>query len=378
MNVFLKREGIRRGLILATLMAVALSAGALQAAKGDNNGKGNDKDGGGGVAATTYSGQAVALRIDDVAVPVPGPIIVADTGLLPATGGLIQRSQSDFNLGNGALTIALATAMTSGSGPQAESETTLNDLHIEIITPANGSVVINASYIAASVTASVEPGGKTNVSGSVTIQGLTVNGNAVNVTGQSNQIVNIPGGRIVIDERANTATNSTGDIALKAIHFYIDNCMNGAAGVVAAGISSSGNVPPPQAGDCGKLTGGGWILSSTGDKCTFGVSGGIRRDEFWGQLNYIDHGTGMHVKSTAVTAFGPNPAVPDCRTIVYDVTIDGVAGTATVDAWDRGEPGRNDFFSIRLSNGYSAKGTLGGDAPGGGNLQLHKCPPGWE
>jgi hypothetical protein len=210
------------------------------------------------------------------------------------------------------------------------------------------------------------------------VQGLTINGTAVNVTGQSNQVVNIPGGRIVIDERANAASSNASTIELRALHVYVDGCMNGSVGLVSAGISASGNVPPPQAGECGKLTGGGWIVTSTGDKASFGVSGGIRRDEFWGQLNYIDHGTGMHVKSTAVTNFRPNPNVPDCRVIDYDVLIDGVPGTATVDAWDRGEPGRDDFFSIRLSNGYSARGTLGGDDPGGGNLQLHKCPPGWR
>jgi hypothetical protein len=360
---------------VASAALLTLTPPALYAAKPDNKGNGNA---GGGTSITSYSGHAVALRIDDVEVPVSGPIIICDTGALPSGGGLIQKSQTDVMIGNRALSIALATAMTSGSGPEAASEAALNDLHIEINTPANGTVFIDASYIAASVSASVEQNGKGNVSALVTIQGLKVNGTAVNVTGQPNQIVSIPGGKIVIDERANTTTTGSAGIALKALHFYIDGCMNGAAGIVEAGISSEGKTPPPQAGECGKLTGGGWILSSTGAKCTFGVSGGIRRGEFWGQLNYIDHGTGMHVKSTAVTDFRPNPNVPDCRIISYNVTIDGVAGTAVVDAWDRGEPGRNDFFSIRLSTGYSARGTLGGDGPGGGNLQLHKCPPGWE
>jgi hypothetical protein len=358
----------------AALLTLTPPAHAAKADK-SNNGKG----GGNTAAVTSYSGRAVALRIDDVEIPIPGPIIVADTGALPSSGGLLQTSQSDVNIAGGALTIALATAMTSGSGPETTSDSTLNDLHIVINTPSNGTVVIDASYIAASASASCDQSGRASVSARVTVQGLTVNGTAVTVTGQPNQIVPIPGGKIVIDERANTTGTGTADIAVRAIHFYIDGCMNGAAGIVQAGISCEGKTPPPQAGECGKLTGGGWILSSTGAKCSFGVSGGIRRGEFWGQLNYIDHGTGMHVKSTAVTDFRPNPNVPDCRIITYTVTINGVAGfTAVVDAWDRGEPGRDDFFSIRLSNGYSAKGTLGGDGHGGGNLQLHKCPPGWE
>lgn len=137
--------------------------------------------------------------------------------------------------------------------------------------------------------------------------------------------------------------------------------------------------PPPPEEDCGKLTGGGWITGTpSGAKGTFGVSGGIRRGEFWGHLNYVDHGTGMHVRSTAVTGFVVDPDDPDCRFITYDVSIDGGAGTAVVRACDKGEPGRDDIFEIALSNGYSAGGDLGGSRPGGGNIQLHKCPPGWR
>ena len=43
--------------------------------------------------------------------------------------------------------------------------------------------------------------------------------------------------------------------------------------------------------------------------------------------------------------------------------------TYTVDVTDNGEPGRgSDLFSLRLSNGYTASGTLAG-----GNIQLHKA-----
>jgi hypothetical protein len=144
------------------------------------------------------------------------------------------------------------------------------------------------------------------------------------------------------------------------------------------GVSPPPPPPPPQA-ECGKLTGGGWISGTpSGAKGTFGVSGGIRRGEFWGHLNYVDHGNGMHVRSTAVTGFWVDPEDADCRFISYDVLIDDQPGTAMVRACDKGEPGRNDIFEIVLSNGYFAGGDLGGSRPGGGNIQLHKCPPGWE
>lgn len=370
---------LRGGRYLAALLLAGATffGTALQAAQPGKSNKGKKKGGTATVSVTSYSGRAIALRIDDVEVPVPGPIIVADTGPLPSSGGHIEVSEANVNVGNGALTVGLAYAVTSGAGTQAASDTTLSEFHVEIVTPAHGSVMIDADYIAASASASLEANSSTTLDANVTVQGLRVDGNPVVVTGQPNQVVNIPGGKIVIDERTNVAGGGSGDIAVTAVHFYVDDCMNGAIGTVHAGITGCDNPPPPEPGDCGKLTGGGWILGPSGAKASFGVSGGIRRGEFWGHLNYIDHGTGMHVKSTAVTGFQPNPSVPDCRIISYDVMIDGVPGTAVVDAWDRGEPGRDDFFSIQLSTGYSARGTLGGDGPGGGNLQLHKCPPGW-
>ncbi len=99
----------------------------------------------------------------------------------------------------------------------------------------------------------------------------------------------------------------------------------------------------------------------------------MRNGAFWGHLNYIDHGTGMHVKQTAVTGYELVPNYPNCRKIDYDVTVDGQTGTAWVIACDNGEPGRNDWFQIWVSNGYYAAGDLGATQPGGGNIQLHKC-----
>lgn len=130
----------------------------------------------------------------------------------------------------------------------------------------------------------------------------------------------------------------------------------------------------PPAGDCGKVTGGGWIDGTpSGEKANFGVSGG---PDGWGHLNYIDHGTGLHVRSTAVTAYETDPTDADGRIIRYNVVVGSASLTAIVRVIDRGEPGTHDWFEISLSTGYHAAGELGGARPGGGNIQLHKCPPG--
>jgi len=127
------------------------------------------------------------------------------------------------------------------------------------------------------------------------------------------------------------------------------------------------------------LTGGGWIRRDSGAMANFGVGGGVKNGAWWGHLNYLDHGTGLHVQETSISAY-----------IFVDTTVRDICGRATTDqfgdvdfhvrAADNGEPGVNDVFIIRLGqNGaivYTTEGdgnhTLGGSAPGGGNIQLHK------
>jgi len=77
-------------------------------------------------------------------------------------------------------------------------------------------------------------------------------------------------------------------------------------------------------------------------------------------------GSGMKVKGTGVTAYVVIDATT--RHIEGTAEINGQSGfTYQVDVADNGEPGRNDTFAIKLSNGYSASGNLDG-----GNIQLHK------
>jgi hypothetical protein len=121
------------------------------------------------------------------------------------------------------------------------------------------------------------------------------------------------------------------------------------------------------------VTSGGWITGTpSGANGNFAASGSINADgTFWGQLNYLDRNTGMHVVSTGVTAYAVDTIDPDCRIITYNVKIDGAPGTAIVRVCDHGEPGLTDTFEITLSDGYHAVGDLGGSRPGGGNVQLH-------
>src|SRR5437879_759698 len=113
--------------------------------------------------------------------------------------------------------------------------------------------------------------------------------------------------------------------------------------------------------DCDVLTGGGFIINK-GAKANFGVGGACKDGGdghgLWGHLEYIDHGSGLNVHWTSITAY-----------ILQDSTIDntgrvirvrGICGTArtnlygpddvdfVVRAGDGGEPGVLDEFDIQL------------------------------
>src|SRR5258708_16652948 len=54
---------------------------------------------------------------------------------------------------------------------------------------------------------------------------------------------------------------------------------------------------------CDFLTGGGFIFHN-GNKANFGVGGGCKDGSpTWGHLEYIDHGTGLHVHWTSITPY---------------------------------------------------------------------------
>jgi hypothetical protein len=189
--------------------------------------------------------------------------------------------------------------------------------------------------------------------------------------------------RIVVNDLGDVSTDDTFEVQLVGGSYYavsghlLADCNGGIA--ISQDCSVTENPPPPTptptpnpppAEDCDDfLTGGGWIIGPGGKKANFGVRGGMRPNP-WGGLNYLDHATGMHVKSKQVTSY--THISETGREIHYNVLIDGAPGTAIVQVVDNGEPGRNDTFAIWLSNGYHASGDLGGPRPGGGNIQLHK------
>jgi hypothetical protein len=186
----------------------------------------------------------------------------------------------------------------------------------------------------------------------------------------------IDGAQFVGSVIANTTITMTSGANVSGKMLALNGAVTMITDTIATCASSGGGTVPPK--PCRDfVTGGGWIGGNShvkghkDDKETFGVSGGIKDGKFWGQLSYKDHGkNGVKVKSTGVTAYVVID--PVTRLIEGTAKIDGKGSfTYQVVVVDNGEPGRNDSFSLQLSNGYSASGTLKG-----GNIQIHtKCGP---
>jgi hypothetical protein len=299
-------------------------------------------------ASTTYSGQATVVRANVLG----QSITLADTGPLPESGGaqdatLLSASVPGFGTAN----VLHATTVAGGDSSRAEASVADADFTI-------AGNHVTADFLMSRAEARCDRG-KASVSGSSDIVRLAINDQSVAVTGQPNQTVVLPtGGQVVINEQL----TAPGAITVNALHVTVP----GLADVVIS--SSHADIKCASAG-CSSakdfVTGGGWITAPSGGRGTFAVAGGIKNGGFWGHLTYIDHGSGMKVKGTGVTAYSATGTTS--RHIEGTAEVNGQPGfTYQADVSDNGEPGRQDTFSLRLSNGYAAAGTLQG-----GNIQLH-------
>lgn len=300
---------------------------------------------------TTYSGQATVVQATILGLD---PVILSDTGPLPPTGGAQEASLLDAEV-PGLLTAEVLHASTIGQGNRSRSEASVANLNLTV-----AGNTIAANFLMSRASAECARRGAT-VNGSSEIVALDVNGQRIVVTGEPNQTIALPGGgSLVINEQTRSGRGSYGAITVNALHIIVP----GVADVIIASAHADINCP----GNCEGsdfITGGGWIVTPSGARGTFGVTGGIRNNAFWGHLTYIDHGANIRVRGTGVTAY--TITGPTSRRIEGTAEINGVAGTYQVDVSDKGEPGRRDTFRITLSTGYTAGGSLPG-----GNIQLHK------
>jgi len=154
-----------------------------------------------------------------------------------------------------------------------------------------------------------------------------------------------------------------------------------AAGIAVPTTANAHMVPAP----CDFVTSGGFVFKDDGALGNFGAHGGCKNGEFWGHVNYVDHGTGYHIDSTRITGYLWDPKVPNARDICGWARLNDSDFEVQfrVRLVDNGEPGRNDGFGIKVDNQHTAgerfydvsTRSLADDRNGGGNVQLHKSNP---
>ncbi len=312
-------------------------------------------------SSVIFSGQAFAVKASATDLGIN--TVISDTGGLPGSGGALQASLLDVSV-PGLLTAEVAHASTVGQGDRSRCEASVANLNLVV-----GTNSITADFLMARAMAvcGAAP------TGSSEIANLVVNGETITVGTEPNQTINIPNGTIVINEQTASSSqkgnNSNSSITVNALHVTVNNPVTGGVTDVIfasahADINCKGK-PACTGGDF--VTGGGWIVPPSGAHGNFAVAGGIKNNGFWGHLEYIDHGTGLKVHGTGVTAYVVTGTT--MRHIEGTAEVNGRPGfTYKVDVTDNGEPGRNvDTFAISLSNGYMASGFLSG-----GNIQLHQ------
>ena len=147
--------------------------------------------------ATTFSGQAVALRASAVGIS----LALADTGPLPAIGGNLKTSLASVNVSGLVSADALSSA-TSGSGTSSQSQSSVSNLNL-----LNGLVA--ADLVKSNSSASCSSG-QSAVTGNSVLVGLTVAGQQVLVS-NPNVAISLPGGiSVIVNEQTSSPSGNTG------------------------------------------------------------------------------------------------------------------------------------------------------------------------
>jgi hypothetical protein len=145
-------------------------------------------------------------------------------------------------------------------------------------------------------------------------------------------------------------------------------------------------VPTP----CDFTTGGGFVITDSGNHANFGLVGGCKHGGFFGHVNFVDHDTtgtfaGLHVSSDTIDAYFEPFAGSNVRDIcgTADTNLFGKVKfrARTEDNSDPNPGGRfTDKFGLKLTGvsppftGISAV-VISTRVLAGGDIELHKPNP---
>ncbi len=156
-------------------------------------------------AATTFSGEAVALRANALGISAS----ISDTGPLPSSGGNLSTSVASVNL------VGLATAdalksTASGSGTSSQSQSSVANLNLL-------SGLVTADVVQSNSSAACS-GSQASVSGNAQIVNLVAAGQSI-VVSNPNVAVSLPGGiSLIVNEQTSSSGGNTGSMTVNALH----------------------------------------------------------------------------------------------------------------------------------------------------------------
>jgi hypothetical protein len=172
--------------------------------------------------AQTPTGQARAVQAI-VSLPLGNLVsTLADTGTLSSSGDARDASDGSGTVPN-LLSGNTLHATAIGSSDTSASEASLGEVAVGVAGNTIGAAFVMARALAVSGAGSA---------GAISISGLAVNGLAIEVSGEKNQTLAIPGGRIVINEQQNTGNATT----VNALHIIVDGIADIVIASATAGI----------------------------------------------------------------------------------------------------------------------------------------------
>lgn len=154
---------------------------------------------------TTFSGEAVALRVSAVGVS----LALSDTGALPSSGGKLKTSLASVNV-LGLVSSDTLSSSTSGSGTTSQSQSSVESLSL-----LGGLVAADVVKSNSSATCS---GSTASTSGNAELVGLTVAGQSVLVS-NPNLSISLPGGiTVIINQQTSSSGGTSGSVTVNALH----------------------------------------------------------------------------------------------------------------------------------------------------------------
>jgi hypothetical protein len=166
------------------------------------------------------NGQARVVKASIVELTGIATTVLSDTGSLTDSSDARETSQTGAAIPS-LLRGGTLHATTIGWPDQVASEASIANLALSV-----GGTTIGADFVMSRVQAVKGSAG----SGSTEVEGLSINGVSILVSGDPNQTVAIPGGRVVINEQQSTSTGTVVN-ALRVV-------VTGVADVVIASASA--------------------------------------------------------------------------------------------------------------------------------------------